>query len=138
MVSSSTFRSTRRSSPPPPRHLQSHLRELVSAAPPSSSTPARPRHPPGPHRASSLRRIPSPPPHPSPPSVADRFPPGLIVEPRPAAVELSSTASRRRCLARPHDLAVSESYASREVLSLAPWPASTPCPARHPPQLVFR
>ena len=67
--------------------------ELVSTAPPSSSTPARPRHPTGPHRASFLHRIPSPPPHLSPPSVADRFPPGLVVEPRPAAVELVCRAT---------------------------------------------
>jgi len=44
----------------------------------------------------------------SPPSVADRFPPGLVVEPR----RLRRTSS------------------SREVLSSAPWPANTPCPAR--------
>ena len=66
-----------------------------------------------------------------------RFPPSLVVVPRPVAIELSSATPRRRRLARPRDLAVSESYASREVLSLAPWPASTPCPAHHPPQLVF-
>ena len=86
--------------------------ELISAAPPSSSTPAPPRHPPGPHRAPSLRRIPSLPPHPSPPSVADRFPPGLVVEPRPAAVELVCRAAPSSSLARPRqsariDLAVS-------------------------------
>ena len=63
--------------------------ELVSAAPPSSSTPARPRHSPGPHR-----RIPSPPPHPThPPS------PTLPARPRrTASVELDMICCSRSAM----------------------------------------
>ena len=111
--------------------------ELVSAALPSSSTPARPRHPPGPHHASSLRRIPSPPPHPSPPSVADRFPPGLVIEPRPASVELVCRAAPSSSLARPRqsahiDLAVSAVRRPRARCSARPrgQPARPARPAR--------
>ena len=113
--------------------------ELVSAAPPSSSTPARPRHLLGPHRAPSLRRIPSPPPHPSPPSVADSFRSGLVVEPRPAAVELVCRAAPSSSLARPRqsariDLAVSAVRRPRMRCSARPRgrPARPARPAIHP------
>ena len=90
------------------RHLRSRLRrpsparpyiELVSAAPPSSSTPARPRHPPGP--VSARTRAPS----------VDRFPrarrPRRRAPPSPPPYVV---LARSRCSARPRA-----------------WPASTPC-----------
>ena len=59
--------------------------------------------------------------------------PTLRRRPLPARPRRRARLPRRTVVVPRHLRRTSSSY---EVLSSAPWPASTPCPARHPPQLA--
>ena len=110
--------------------------ELVSTAPPSSSTPARPasRAVSPPHPVSAVAPEPTLHRRPLPARPRRRAPPGgrrarlphrAVVVPRPAAPIRPHRSRRLRRMS-----------SSREVLSSVPWPASMPCLAHHPPQLA--